>query len=242
MPAQYVSKIRFDDSGDTPSYLDRLPVIRHLRQAGELSFSKNVTFFVGENGSGKSTLLEAIAIACGFNAEGGTRNFRFTTRATHSALWRQIHVIRRDYAPDGFFLRAESLYNTATYIDEVQAVGSYGGISLHDQSHGESFLAIVENRFRPDGLYFLDEPEAALSPMRQLTFLSELHDLAKAGAQFLIATHSPILMACPDAEILYFSEDGITPTAYRDTPHYQLTRQFLDNPDRMLHYLLDASD
>lgn len=172
-----------------------------------------VTFLVGENGSGKSTLLEAIAVSCGFNAEGGTRNFTFSTRATHSELGEYITVAKRRYPRDGFFLRAESFYNVATNIDEMdeepsfspRLIDSYGGVSLHSQSHGESFLALVQNRFGGEGLYLLDEPEAALSPTRQLTLLGEMHQLVERNSQFIIATHSPILMAYPGARIYELS-------------------------------------
>lgn len=204
-----------------------------------------VTFLVGENGSGKSTLLEAIAVACGFNAEGGTRNFTFSTRATHSELGEYITVARRRYPRDGFFLRAESFYNVATNIDEMdedfsygpKVIESYGGVSLHHQSHGESFLALVQNRFGGNGLYLLDEPEAALSPTRQLTLLGEMHQLAERDSQFIVATHSPILMAYPGARIYQLSENGIEPVQYQETEHYQLTRRFLEDPERMLRYL-----
>ncbi|MBQ7302776.1 MAG: AAA family ATPase [Clostridia bacterium] len=245
--APYISSVIFDNALDEASYLQRLPIIKHLAAHRELSFNAPVTFFVGENGTGKSTLLEAIAIAYGFNAEGGTVNFNFSTNATHSDLHKHLTLARHDYAEDGFFLRAESLYNVATNIEELdrQPAGapfitnSYGGVSLHRQSHGESFLAIVQNRFGGNGLYILDEPEAALSPMKLLTLMTEIGMLVKKRSQFIIATHSPILMAFPDADILTFSQDGIAKTAYVDTEHFQVTKNFLDNPNRMLRYLLD---
>ena len=172
--AQYISEIQLDNRLPSDSYLHALPVVKYLSQVERLTFSSNVTFFVGENGTGKSTLLEAIAVAYGFNAEGGSKNFTFSTNATHSDLWRHIKVAKRGYAKDGFFLRAESLYNVATNIDDMdkepsfdpRVIEGYGGVSLHEQSHGESFLAVVQNRFFGNGLYILDEPEAALSPMR----------------------------------------------------------------------------
>ena len=211
-----------------------------------LSFSSNVTFFVGENGTGKSTLLEAIAVAYGFNAEGGSKNFHFSTNSTHSELCKHITLAKRSYAKDGFFLRAESMYNVATNIDEIDIdgsiIGGYGGVSLHHQSHGESFLSVVQNRFFGNGLYLLDEPEAALSPMRLLTLMAEMHQLVQKNSQFIIATHSPILMAFPGAEILEFSADGIKKTRYQDTEHYQVTKQFLNNPEKMLRYLLSEED
>ena len=244
---QYISEILFDNSIDETSYLNGLPVIKYLSENRRMSFSSNVTFFVGENGSGKSTLLEAIAIAYGFNAEGGSKNFCFSTNNTHSELWKSLTLIKRGYAKDGFFLRAESLYNVATNIEDLDAstslgapiMGAYGGVSLHNRSHGESFLAIVQKRFFGHGLYILDEPEAALSPMKLLTLMVEINELVKSGSQFIIATHSPILMAFPDAEILEFSFNGIKKVNYRDTEHFRITKQFLENPEKMLHYLLD---
>ena len=229
--AKYISAIKFHGGIDEDSYLYDLPIIKYLHKKRELSFLSNVTFFVGENGTGKSTLLEAIAVAYGFNAEGGTRNYRFSTNETHSELWEHIALVKKDYAERGFFLRAESLYNTATYMEQL------GLGLLHDQSHGESFLSVIQD-FRGNGLYVLDEPEAALSPMRQLTLLVEMDTLIKEGAQFIIATHSPILMAFPGAQILEFSNKGIQSVQYQDTEHYQVTKQFLDNPEKMLHYLL----
>ena len=169
-----------------------------------------------------------------------------TSIHTHSELCRHIRLIRHGYARDGFFLRAESLYNVATNIDELDAapgfgppiINSYGGVSLHRQSHGESFLALVQNRFFGKGLYILDEPEAALSPMRLLTLISEIHALVKKDSQFIIATHSPILMTFPGAEILELSQNGIRSIDYRETEHYQITKRFLDAPEKMLELLI----
>lgn len=248
--ANYISSILFDDKLDKNSYLNNLPIIKYLSQEKELCFSSNVTFFVGENGTGKSTLLEAIAVAYGFNAEGGSRNFTFSTNETHSELHEYITLVKRGFPKDGFFLRAESLYNVATNIDDMDnapsfdppVIQGYGGVSLHNQSHGESFLAIVQNRFFGNGLYILDEPEAALSPMRLLTLIAEMSELVKKNSQFIIATHSPILMAFPNAEILEFSKNGIKSVNYKDTDHYQITKRFLDNPEKMLHYLLNDND
>ena len=236
--AKYISSILFDNSLSKTSYLNDLPVIKYLAQNNELNFSSNITFFVGENGTGKSTLLEAIAVAYGFNAEGGTKNFSFSTNDTHSELSEHLILTKRHYAKDGFFLRAESLYNAATYIDEVKATHNYGNVSLHNQSHGESFLSIVQNRFSGKGLYLLDEPESALSPMRLMTLIVEMDSLLKNNSQFIIATHSPILMAFPNAEILQFSESGIEKVKYYETEHYKTTKLFVEEPEKMIHHLI----
>ena len=227
-----------------------MPIIKFLSREKELCFSSNVTFFVGENGTGKSTLLEAIAVAYGFNAEGGSKNFTFSTNATHSELFEHITIVKRRYAKDGYFLRAESLYNVATNIDDMDKLPSfdppvidgYGGVSLHNQSNGESFLSIVQNRFFGNGLYILDEPEAALSPNRILSLITEMDYLVKNNSQFIIATHSPILMTFPNAQILEFSQNGIKNVKYQDTEHFKLTKTFLENPEKMLHYLLENKD
>lgn len=217
-----------------------IPAIKEL---DSIDFGKEVTIFVGENGCGKSTLLEAIAVGMGFNAEGGTKNFHFGTRNTHSDLYKYFRLsksFRRHR--DGFFLRAESFYNVATNIDELdEAPGfgppiknSYGGVSLHHQSHGESFLSLMVERFGGNGLYVLDEPEAALSPTRQLAVLSRIHQLINQSSQFIIATHSPILMAYPGALIYQIDRSGIYPIKYEDTEHYEITKAFLNNPEPML--------
>jgi len=229
------------------SYPFSLSAVRHL---DVLLLHPRVTFFVGENGSGKSTLLEAIAVSCGFNAEGGTKNFRFGTRISHSSLHEYIRIAKGVRRPrDGFFLRAESFFNVATEIERLDSEGmgprvidSYGGKSLHEQSHGESFLALMMNRFGGNGLYLLDEPEAALSPQRQLAALVRIHDLVQADSQFIIATHSPILMAYPDAYIYACSNDGIDRIDYYDTEHYRVMHDFIVNPKRMLDMLLAPGD
>ena len=249
--AKYVSGVIFDNGLAPGSYLNKLPIIKYLSKNPRMSFSSAVTFFVGENGTGKSTLLEAIAVAYGFNAEGGSKNFKFSTNATHSELCDHISIAKTGYADDGFFLRAESLYNVATNIDKMDSekyeflfpakvIESFGGVSLHEQSHGESFLSIVQNRFFGNGLYILDEPEAALSPTRLLTLMVEINELVKNNSQFIIATHSPMLMAMPNAQIFEFSQNGIENVKYRDTEHFRITKQFLDNPEQMLHYLLNG--
>ena len=213
-----------------------------------IEFDRPVTFFVGENGAGKSTLLEAIAVGMRLNAEGGSRNFRFSTRESHSSLSNFLRLsrsVRR--SRDSYFLRAESYFNVATEIEALDrepsfgppVIASYGGKSLHEQSHGESFFALFMNRLHGNGLYFFDEPEAALSPTRQLSFLSRLHDLVKEGAQFLIATHSPILLAYPDAAIHVLDDGPPRRIDYRDTEHYGVTRTFLNDTERMLDILLD---
>lgn len=243
---EYISRLIFDGNLPSESYLNRLPVIEYLTQHKELSFSSPVTFLVGENGTGKSTLLEAIAVAYGFNPEGGSRHFNFATNETHSPLHRHLTLVKKDFPKDGYFLRAESLYNVATNIDELDQqpafqppiIEGYGGVSLHRQSHGESFLSIVQNRFFGKGLYILDEPEAALSPMRLLALMTQIDRLVKNESQLIIATHSPILMTFPHAAIWEFTKEGIQSVSYEQTEHYRVTKQFLDDPQKMLHYLL----
>lgn len=244
----YVTRIKLNGDIPTDSYLHDLPVVKHLQQMGELPISKHVTFFVGENGVGKSTLIEAIAVSMGFNPEGGTINFNFSTEDSHSELYRYLTVckgVRR--RKDGFFLRAESFYNVATNIDEMDSepsfeplvISSYGGVSLHKQSHGESFMALVENRFGGNGLYILDEPEAALSPSRLLQLMCHIDDLVKHNSQFIISTHSPILMAFPGAEVFELTEQGINCVPYQETEHFRIAKQFVNAPEKMLKYLLE---
>lgn len=226
------------------SYLSALPAVR----CGSLTFQNPVTFFVGENGTGKSTLIEATAVAWGLNPEGGSRNFRFSTRDSHSDLHRVLYLEKGPLLPrDEYFLRAESFYNAASYIDELDnspgdpsplLIGAYGGKSLHDQSHGESFLSLALHRFRPGGLYFLDEPEAALSPTGQMALLARIHELASQGAQFLIATHSPLLITCPGSDVYEFQEKGPRLVPYDQTAHFQIVRRFLNKPEEMLRALL----
>lgn len=237
-----VSKIE-NQMNEDDAYLNDIPAIALL---SILPLSKQVTFLVGENGSGKSTLLEAIAVSFGFNPEGGSKNFNFNSVDTHSGLHQLLRLSKGISRPkDGFFLRAESFYNVASEVDRLDDpahifLDSYGGKSLHAQSHGESFLSLMLNRFWGNGLYLLDEPEAALSPSRQLTILARIHHLVQKQSQFIIATHSPILMAYPDAEILLLGEQGIQSISYEDTEHYQITRSFLENPKRMLDILLES--
>lgn len=241
----YITEIALkQDSIENPdTYPFSLPAVKYLDQ---LRFDSEVTFFVGENGSGKSTLIEAIAVALGFNPEGGTKNFNFDTHESHSALFNHLRLVKSPIKPkDGFFLRAESYFNVATNIEALDqepsygppVIDSYGGVSLHEQSHGESFLALMLHRFGGKGMYLLDEPEAAISPMRQLAVLSRIKQLADDSSQFIIATHSPILLAYPNAKIYQFDDSGISEVNYRDTEHYTITKSFLENPDRMLSEL-----
>ena len=223
---------------DRNSYLHSIPALRELN---ELSFHSGVTLFAGENGTGKSTLLEAIAVAAGFNAEGGTKNYRFSTYDDVSGLSSAVQLIRgvrrQRY---GFFFRAESFFNVATaimtkYNDDGQLP------DYHSKSHGESFLSFMQTASR-DGLYLMDEPEAALSVQRQLTLLIHISELARQGAQFIIATHSPILLGLPGAEILQFDEEGIRPVEYEETESYRITKLFVENRKGMLRRLLEEED
>jgi len=211
-----------------------------MRDFDGIEFKTPVTFFVGENGSGKSTIIEALAVAAGFNQEGGSKNFRFETVRREDEAEQPLffHLTRSSrYPSDGYFLRAESFFNVATEIDRLGVTRGYGGVSLHEQSHGEAFLALLLNRFLGDGLYILDEPEAALSPMRQLTLLARIHELVHLGSQFLIATHSPIVMAYPGATILSL-DDGMREILYEETEHYRVTRDFFNHRKKMLDELM----
>jgi predicted ATPase len=206
-----------------------------------LEFSTPVTFLVGENGSGKSTLLEALAWAVGFSAQGGNKDNSYAEGAEGHTLGRALRLNWRQKVAGGFFLRAETFFNFATYLEEVGSPFlAYGGKSFHAQSHGEAFLALFENRFE-DGLYLLDEPEAALSPQRQMTFLSILHQLSVAKvAQFIIATHAPMLITLPGATVLNIEGGALRPVSYRETEHFQLTRDFLNKPERFHRYLFES--
>lgn len=205
-----------------------------------LEFHKPITFFVGENGSGKSTMLEAIAVAYGFNPEGGTKNYNFSTYDSHSELCDAIRLIKGVHKPGwGYFLRAESFYNVATAEYEYNEMFSQ---HFHEKSHGESFLAMAQSNFKTNGVYLLDEPEAALSPQRQLTLLLEIVRCARAESQFIIVTHSPILLGMPDAEILSFDDGKIHTCSYEDTESYQVTEMFINNREQILHSLLDVND
>ena len=244
---QFLDQIRLDREG-IDSFEDYPFCLDAVRGLETLKIDPRVTLFVGENGSGKSTLLEAIAVKWGFNAEGGSVNFSFGTRDSHSDLHRHLVLSRGIRKPKtGYFLRAESFFNVATEIEKLDEEGdlgrpiidSYGGVSLHEQSHGESFLSLVLNRFGPSGFYILDEPEAALSPSRLLALLARVHSLVEDGSQFLIATHSPILMAFPGATIYSLGKDGAESVDYRDTDHWRLSERFFKDPDSLLDQLLD---
>ncbi|MBX9957479.1 AAA family ATPase [Peribacillus simplex] len=220
-----------------------LPVIRHLQ---EVVFHPSVTYVIGENGMGKSTLLEGIAIAYGFNPEGGTLNFNFSNYDSHSNLDEYLRLKKGVYKPkDHFFFRAETFYNLATNIEELdressfgsKIIDSFGGKSLHQQSHGESFFSAFVERFQGDGLYILDEPEAALSPLRQISMLARINELVQQGSQFIISTHSPIIMAYPDAKILQISDEGMSEVTLEESNHYLLMKQFFEDKDRLLHHL-----
>lgn len=232
------------DQGAAGQYPWNLPVIRALEQG--VSLHPKVTYLVGENGSGKSTLLEAIAVAAGLNPEGGTSNFSFSTRESHSPLWECLRLVRGVRRPSNdFFLRAESVFNAASYLDELAraqpgrgVLDSYGGVSLHEQSHGESFLAVMLNRFGPDGFYVMDEPEAALSAQNCLTCLRRIHDLVQQGSQFVIATHSPIVLAYPEATIYDCSSEGLRAIEYEQADMIRLFSSFVSDRERMLTMLL----
>jgi predicted ATPase len=236
--------LRREDVPDFDTYPFSMPAVRGLSR---LDLSAPVTLFAGENGSGKSTLIEAVAVAIGFSAEGGSRDMTVATRSSHSPLHEYLRVVRGPRRErTGYFLRAESFFNVATHIEQLDAeplagrpiIDSYGGVSLHEQSHGESFLSLVMNRFGADGLYVLDEPEAALSLRGCLALIRRMHDLVAEGSQFIVASHSPIILGYPDARIYVLSESGIVETPYEDTEQYELTRSFLDDRSRFMHYLL----
>jgi predicted ATPase len=255
----YIRSMSLPEPLSRDSYLNGLPVVKHLAEHG-IEFHKQVTFFVGENGSGKSTLIEALAVSQGFNPESGTKNFNFSTKDSHSELWDYLRVARGVIYPrDGYFLRAESYYNFATNIEQLdedeedfeyayllshnqKIIESYGGKSLHRQSHGESFLALVENRFGGHGLYILDEPEAALSPRGIIRLMRNMDRLIKEDSQFIISTHSPMLLAFPDAEVYEIRDKGIVSVPYYQTDHYRTTVRFLQNPESAIEDILGTGE
>ena len=238
------AELRRDKVRSFDAFPFSIPVVRNLEK---LTFHPAVTFLVGENGAGKSTLLEAIASAWGFNPEGGSKNFNFATHNSHSNLGEYLRLSKGIKRPkDGFFLRAESFYNVATQIEKLDKelggppiIASYGGKSLHNQSHGESFFALLMNRFNGDGLYILDEPEAALSPMRQMAMIARMHTLVTQKSQFIIATHSPIIMAYPNAQINLIDEKGIKIVSYTETEHFSITKNFLNKYEQFIEDLVN---
>jgi len=227
--------LKRDDIDDFDAYPFSIPAVRELH---ELEFDPWVTLFAGENGSGKSTLIEGIAVAAGFNPEGGSRNVTVSTRPSHSVLHKRLRLVGGTRRPrTGYFLRAESFFNVATYLEEIpEARVWYGGL-LHEKSHGESFISLVTHRFGPNGLYILDEPEAALSLRGVLALMRRMHDLVAEGSQFIISTHSPILLGYPDAKIYVLSESGMVETKYEETEVVDLTRSFLEDREQFLHHL-----
>jgi predicted ATPase len=234
----YLREVRLERSrvASFEEYPFDIPAVREMKA---LAFHPDVTFFVGENGSGKSTLLEAIALELGFGPEGGTRNMQFANAETTSCLHEYLRIVRGVGAPgDWFFLRAESFYNVATYADEAGYLGGYQGKSLHGRSHGEAFLTILNHKLRGRGLYLFDEPEAALSPSRQMTARASIHSLVSEGSQFVIATHSPILLAYPRCKIVLFDERGLREVRYEETEHYAVTRRFLNDHRRIVEELM----
>ncbi len=235
--APFVRAIKLRDGGD--DYSADLPALRGLER---LELDARVTFLVGENGSGKSTLIEAIAVAAKLNVEGGGKLLKFSTRATHSQLHERLTLERSELPPlNAFFLRAESVFNLATAIEENGYIGAREDVyerPLHEQSHGESFLDIAVNRLGPRGFYLFDEPEAALSVRGQLALMRRMHELVLEHSQFVVATHSPVLLGYPDATILELSEDGVRSVGYEETEQVELTRSFLENPGRFLRHLL----
>ena len=236
MNDQFLQGVIFDwDRIDNDSYLKRIKAFKGIQK---LDFNKAITFFVGENGSGKSTLLEALAVAHGFNPEGGTKNYVFSTHDTHSELCDAIRI-SKGYRKEkwGYFLRAESFYNVATKEEEYADL-THPSAKYHEKSHGESFLALAQNYLKPNGVYFFDEPEAALSPQRQLTLLMEIHACARQGSQFIIVTHSPILLGIPEAQIIAFDEEGIHEYKYEETESYMVTEMFINNREQLLRRLL----
>jgi predicted ATPase len=232
--------LKRDEVEDFGAYPFSIPAVRQL---DELELDPHVTLFAGENGSGKSTLVEAIAVAAGFNPEGGSRNVTLSTRPSHSVLHKHLRLVRGTRRPrTGFFLRAESFFNVATYVEQLRDPGitaAYGGVPLHERSHGESFISLVTNRFGPKGLYILDEPEAALSLRGNLALMRRMHDLVAQGSQFIISTHSPVLLGFPGARIYVLSDDGIAETPYEKTEVVELTRSFLDDREQFLHHLFE---
>jgi len=232
--------LKRDEIDDFGVYPFSIPAIRDL---DELELDPHVTLFAGNNGTGKSTLVEAIAVAAGFNPEGGSRHVMLSTRPSHSVLHAHLKLVRGTRRRrTGYFLRAESFFNVATYIEALgdPAIAAvYGGKPLHERSHGESFIALVQHRFGPNGLYILDEPEAALSLHGNLALMRRMHDLVAEGSQFIVSTHSPILLGYPGAKIYVLSELGMFETQYEKTENVELTRSFLEGREQFLRHLFE---
>lgn len=238
----FVRKLKLKDIDDRTGYPFEIPMIKNFSC---LEFKKPVTFIVGENGSGKSTLIEAMAVSLGLNAEGGSQNLFFKTFDTHSELSNHVVIEKGTRRPSTkYFLRAETFYNVATATENnIDALyGGMNGVSLHKSSHGESFLNLIKNRFYNNGLYILDEPEAALSPTSQMKFLVLLDDLVKHGCQLIICTHSPIILSYPNADIYQINHGELELTTYKETDIYNLYRTFLNDTNRMLHTLIDFEE
>lgn len=227
----YLQKIELWRNKISEQLINEYPfTIPCLKTFESINFHADVTFIVGENGTGKSTLIEGIALALGFSPEGGTKNVSLETSKNTSVLDSYLKLTRSYARPkDHYFLRAESFYNVATYMDNLGYLKNYGGKSLHHQSHGEAFLSVLVNKLKGNGLYIFDEPEAALSPQRQLTTLARIHHLVTENSQFIIATHSPILMAYPNAKILSLDENGINEVKFEETEHFKVYDMFFKN-------------
>jgi len=236
----FIKSLELEGLNCLNSYLNHIPPIKNLKK---INFETPITFFIGENGTGKSTLLEAIALNYGFNYQGGSLNYNFATTPIHSELYKFIKLTKGVLKPrDGFFLKSETLYNLATYIDnlEFDDMTEYGGISLHEQSHGEGIFNLINNRFRGNGLYILDEPEAALSPQRQLALISIITTLLESDSQFIIATHSPILLSMKNSTILSFDGDEIHKISYKDSEVFKITEMFINNTEYILNKLCNS--
>lgn len=245
MNDNYIQKVHIDwDIIPKDSYLRNIDALKHLE---DFSFNNRITFFVGENGTGKSTLLEAIAVAYGFNPEGGTINYNFSTYDDVSELSEAIKISKGYRRPKGnYFFRAESFFNVASKLEDYRDITPkeifyerYGGKSLHEQSHGESFLSFFQNSSK-EGLYIMDEPEAALSPQRQLSLLLQIAKMGEEGSQFIIATHSPILLGLPGASIYSFDNGEVRLCKYEDTECYTVMELFINNREVFLNKLLNG--
>jgi predicted ATPase len=230
-------EVKNQEQIDWSSYPFSIPAIADL---DKIEFHPDVTFFVGENGAGKSTALEAIALSLGFSEEGGTKSVMLNTATTASRLSAHLKSIKSFRNPtDSYFLRAESFYNIASYMDEVGYLGGYGGKSIHERSHGEAFMILLTKKFQGNGLYLMDEPEAALSPSKLMAAMAAIHSLVQEESQFIIATHSPILLAYPNARILQFSDIGISEVTYEETENFRITKDFLNHYQRRVKQLID---